>query len=222
MKDDASWQAPRRVSVVVDNDSWILPWAQALVTRIQHETDHDAVLVRSYDEIGEGMAAVFMGCLGIASPSVLARNRYNLVPHASALPHGRGFAPLAWQIIEGCNEIPVSLIEAVEGADEGPIYCQTVMQFSGHELHDELRSRLGATCVELCMDFLLSPVPLEPVAQSGAPSWYRRRTPADSELDPHRTIAEQFEQLRVADNERYPAFFEYRGHRYVLRIEKSE
>jgi len=53
------------------------------------------------------------------------------------------------------------------------------------------------------------------------PSYYRRRTPDDSRLDPSRSIAEQFDLLRVADPQRFPAFFDLRGHRYVVRIEKA-
>ena len=43
----------------------------------------------------------------------------------------------------------------------------------------------------------------------------------DSRLDPHRPIADQFDLLRVADPDRFPAFFDLRGHRYLVRIEKA-
>ena len=47
----------------------------------------------------------------------------------------------------------------------------------------------------------------------------RRR---DSRLDPSRSIAEQFDLLRVADPQRFPAFFDLRGHRYLVRLKKLE
>ena len=34
-----------------------------------------------------------------------------------------------------------------------------------------------------------------------------KRTPADSEIDPGKSILEQFNLLRIVDSERYPAFF---------------
>jgi sialic acid synthase SpsE len=40
---------------------------------------------------------------------------------------------------------------------------------------------------------------------------------AGQPTDPSKTIAEQSDLLRVVDNERYPAFFDMRGKRYVLR-----
>jgi len=58
--------------------------------------------------------------------------------------------------------------------------------------------------------------------QSGDESFYPRRRPDDSRLDPSRTLAEQFRLLRVVDNDRYPAFFEWRGSMYTLRIRKVQ
>ncbi|WP_341885428.1 hypothetical protein [Synechococcus sp. UW140] len=57
--------------------------------------------------------------------------------------------------------------------------------------------------------------------QTGEASYYRRRRPVDSQLDPERTLAEQFDLLRVVDNDRYPAFFEWRGRRYGLDIQAA-
>ena len=74
------------------------------------------------------------------------------------------------------------------------------------------------------MDFALSHWPnveAQPQEKRDA-TFYARRTPKDSELNPAKTIAEQFDLLRVADSQRYPAFFYYRGHRYLIKLEKSE
>jgi methionyl-tRNA formyltransferase len=60
------------------------------------------------------------------------------------------------------------------------------------------------------------------VAQTGGGSVYPRRRPADSKLDPEQSIAEQFALLRVVDNRHYPAYLDWKGHRYTLSIEKAE
>lgn len=57
--------------------------------------------------------------------------------------------------------------------------------------------------------------------QEGEESFYPRRRPEDSRIDIGKSIKDQFDLLRVVDNERYPAFFEYNGCRYVLKIERS-
>lgn len=221
MSANQNWMPPRDVSVVVDNDSWILPHAERLVALINGRGDH-ACIVRSYAQIPQGTVAFFLGCSGIAPSHVLERNRYNVVVHESALPKGRGFAPVAWQIIAGENSIPVSLFEASADADAGPIYQRGALTFEGHELCDEIRRRQGETTVRMCLDFLAGPEPPAAEPQHGSPTWYRRRTADDSRLDAGRSIAEQFDLLRTVDNERYPAFFDIRGHRYVLKIFKVD
>ena len=62
---------------------------------------------------------------------------------------------------------------------------------------------------------------IKPISQSGCPTFYGRRTPKDSQLDVNKTIAEQFNLLRVCDNLRYPAYFEYMGNKYILKIFKK-
>jgi len=58
-----------------------------------------------------------------------------------------------------------------------------------------------------------------PTTQSGVESFYPKRTPKDSNLDINKTIKEQFNLLRIVNNEEFPAFFEIDGHRYALKIE---
>jgi methionyl-tRNA formyltransferase len=213
------WQKPRRISVIVDNPSWVIPYAERLVSELREDGD-DARFVREYDEVAEGSVAIYLSCIRIAPPQVTGRNRRNLVVHASDLPKGRGFSPLTWQILEGKNRIPICLLEAVDSVDAGAVVYRDWIEYEGHELSEELRDPIGRKSVELCRRFLAAPCPPEGVPQSGEPTIYPRRRPADSRLDPARSIADQFELLRVVDNERYPAWFEYRGHRYKLAIEK--
>jgi methionyl-tRNA formyltransferase len=215
-----SGSTPRlTISVVVDNDSWIVSFALRLVDAIRNQ-GHLAYFCRSYAEIKQGDFAFFLGCVGIASPQMLARNRRNLVVHESDLPRGRGFSPLTWSILAKENVIPVCLIEAVEEADAGPIIYREELVFAGHELIDEMRSAVGEITVKLCNRFVRARPEPRGTPQQGQPTLYRRRNPKDSVLDPEKSIAEQFELLRVVDNERYPAFFDLREHRYVIRIEK--
>jgi methionyl-tRNA formyltransferase len=116
----------------------------------------------------------------------------------------------------------VSLIEAQDLVDTGAIWAQRYLMLEGHELCDEINERLFATEIELMDHALEIIVSGKPAPQDDRPpSYYRRRTPEDSRLDPSRSIAEQFDLLRVADPQRFPAFFDLRGHRYLLRIEKA-
>ena len=61
-----------------------------------------------------------------------------------------------------------------------------------------------------------------PKLQKGDVSYYPRRTIEDSELDVDKTIREQFNLLRVVDNDNYPAFIKMHDKKYILKIEKTE
>jgi methionyl-tRNA formyltransferase len=142
--------------------------------------------------------------------------------HASDLPKGRGWSPLVWQILEGHQDIAVTLLEAQDPVDSGVIWAKRWLHFAGHELYDEINAALFTAELEL-MDYALAHCDnIVPQVQDEArASWYRRRTPEDSRIDPQRPLFEQFDLLRVADPERYPAFFELRGQRYEISIRKK-
>jgi methionyl-tRNA formyltransferase len=213
------WNKPRRISVVVDNPSWILPFAERLVSEFCADGD-DAALFREYASVPDGVIAFFLGCIHIAGPEILARNRRNLIVHESELPEGRGFSPLTWQILEGKKRVGICLLEAVEQVDAGPVIYRDWLNFAGHELIDELHGQQGEKTIELCRRFVAEPVPLAGERQSAQSTFYPRRTPVDSRIDTNRSVADQFDLLRVVDNERHPAWFEHRGRRYKLAIQK--
>lgn len=208
------------ITVVVDNDSWILPYARDLVKELKR-AGHDATLVRSWDDVPQGDIAFFLGCVTKAPSAILERNEHNLVVHESALPEGRGFAPMTWQILQGKSHIPIVLFEAANDLDSGPIYLQDEIQLEGHELNEEWRHLQGEKTLALCHEFVERYPDINPSPQDGESSEYPRRTPSDSELDPDKTLRELFPLLRVVDNDRYPAFFDMAGHRCVLQIEKE-
>lgn len=210
-----------RLSVVSDGDSWINNHLSALVNGWRSE-GHEVTWVHDPADIPGGDCAFFLGCSRIAHGDVLARNVHNLVVHESDLPRGRGWSPLTWQILEGAKTIPVTLFEAGLSVDTGVIYEQQTMDFAGHELVEELRAKQADATIALCQRFVHSYPAVVATSrdQRGVATHYSRRRPEDSRLDPARSIADQFNLLRVVDNQRYPAWFEYNGHKYLLKIEK--
>lgn len=163
-----------------------------------------------------------VSCSQIVRPSERQKYRATLVLHASDLPKGRGWSPYIWEIASGASEFTVSLIEASEPVDSGRIWLKTKCQLEGHELLPEIHERLFAAELKLMTQAVECFDSIQPQTQEGEPGPYlRRRTPEDSRLDPERSIAGQFDRLRVVDSQRFPAFFEYRGHRYRLTIEKE-
>jgi len=147
-----------------------------------------------------------------------------LVVHESDLPRGKGWSPLTWQILEGQNRIPITLLEAVYRVDSGDIYLQEWLEFEGHELLYELRHAQAQSTIRLCLQFVQQyPDILQTSSpQTGEESFYPRRRTKDSQLDINRSLAEQFNLLRVVDHEQYPAFFEYCSNTFLLKIDQEQ
>jgi methionyl-tRNA formyltransferase len=157
----------------------------------------------------------------ILSADFLTRNTLNLVVHESHLPKGKGFSPVQWQILEGRNSIPVCLIEAAEQVDSGDILCRSSIELTGGELYDEIRSLQASATIEVIQTFLRSYPDIFREKQTGDASFYKRRKPSDSELDVDRSIREQFNLMRIANNEHWPLYFRMHGEKYVLKICKA-
>ncbi|MCF6255898.1 MAG: methionyl-tRNA formyltransferase [Gammaproteobacteria bacterium] len=210
-----------KITILVDTiDSWIHPWAKALKDQFD-AIGHSVSYVGSANEIDNGDIAFLLGCIKLVSDDILHKNKFNLVVHPSDLPKGKGFSPVAWQVLEGKKEIPVVMFDAVPEVDAGDVYLRDVIRLDGTELNKEIKDKQGICTLFMCMKFVEHYDGLVPESQNGNESFYKRRTKEDSRLDPEKTIAEQFDLLRVVDNDRYPAFFYLNGERYILHVFKD-
>lgn len=184
---------------------------------------HDIELVEKSSSLSGGDLLFLISCNELIGKTVRSKYRASLVIHASDVPKGRGWSPLIWQILEGKNTICVTLLEASDRVDSGNIWKQLTVELEGHELYDEINNKLFDVELQL-MDFAVKhagdiyPLP----QQDKEATFYKKRTPEDSRLDPYKTIAEQFDLLRIADPDRYPAFIDFRGHRYRIRLFKED
>jgi len=211
------------ICILSDRDSWINPGLTEL-KEFWSEQGHSVFIRHNLNEEHSGDFCFCLSFGKILSGSILSNFKHVLVVHESDLPYGKGWSPLTWQIIEGKNLIPVSLFEAAKDVDSGPIYAQKFLHFRGDELVDELRMGQFKLTKELCIWFIQEyPDSLnfkKPQNRDNG-SYYPRRHPIDSELDPHKTIYDQFNLLRTVDNDNYPAFFLINDNRYEIKIYKA-
>ncbi|MBN1548065.1 MAG: UDP-2,4-diacetamido-2,4,6-trideoxy-beta-L-altropyranose hydrolase [Syntrophaceae bacterium] len=213
--------APLQVAICSDESSWINdfipgPLLEWLENGYQIFWGHDAA------QLPGGDICFYLSYSRIVGKSLLAKYRNNLVVHESALPAGRGWSPMTWQVLRGADEITVTLFEASEQVDAGEIYLQTKVHLLGTELVNELRTLQAQATFDLCSEFLAGypETACHGLQQSGTPQYFSRRTAADSRVDLALPLREQINLLRVCDNERYPAWFEFLGSRFVLKVSK--
>lgn len=204
------------IVILSAQNSWINPFIERL---LDHLKGHD-IAWRHEPEDLSGDVCFLLSWERIVPTEFRKRFGHILIVHASDLPEGRGMSPLTWQILEGRNEITVSLLAAEDKVDCGDIYAQERLVYKGNELLAELQKGIGEATINLCAGFVqrLTSGFLTPRPQVGEPTYYRWRKSEDSRFDPEKSIASQFDLFRVVDNEKYPAFFEHRGRRYRLKI----
>ena len=215
-------QSNGKVAVLAEKDGWISQFRPEFSETVKN-AGFDFQWATDPSDVSDARFCFVLGYTKIIKENILNSDCKFFVVHESALPKGRGWSPLTWQVLEGESAITVSLIEAVVPVDSGPIVGQTIIKLCGSELVDDLRRHQSLATLHLLRGFLSNPKEAQQVAkdQKGAATWYERRRPPDSKLDINKTIAEQFNLLRVVDNDRYPAWFDYGGERYVIKISKE-
>ena len=146
---------------------------------------------------------------------------HTLVLHASDLPKNRGWSPHIWAVINGESKIVLSLLDAEDKVDTGRIWKKIDIHLDGTELYDEINKKLFDAELLLLSWACKNINNTVPEAQEETASNYlRKRRPEDSELNINQSLKEQFNQLRVCDPERFPAYFYINGCKYKIKVEK--
>ena len=188
---------------------------------VKNQKSHNVKLFIDKKKLEKGDLLFLVSYDKIITSKIRKNFKKTLVIHASDLPIGRGWSPHIWQILNGKNKITVSLFEADDKIDNGNICKKSFFNLEGHELFDEINAKLFKAELEL-MEFAVKnfdKLPSIPQSKSRSKP-FPKRTPNDSELNPKKTISEQFNLMRVADENRFPCFLNYKGHRYKLFLKK--
>ena len=198
-------------------NAYIQGWAQAQVGL--HEVD----IVQKKSQLCGGEILFLISCSEIINASDRAQYKACLVLHASDLPKGRGWSPHIWALAQGAETITLSMLEAEDKVDSGRIWRKAHISVPKHALWDEINHLLFTAEMEM-IDYAVqnyAVLPPQDQMETEDATYFQKRTPQDSRIDPHKTIAEQFDLLRVCDPNRFPAYFEHLGQRYILKLEKS-
>lgn len=211
------WSIKYPINIVTSQNSWFESHATFFVDELRKK-GFQSSLSYSHENVEEGSISIYLSYMRIVPEPFISRTYQSLVVHASNLPHGKGFSPWVWQILEGKNDIPLCLFKMEAGLDEGDIFKRHTLHLVGDELIDQIRLLLAHSIWEMILSHLTSREEPESFPQEGDSTFYRRRTKEDSVIDIQRSILEQFNILRVVDNEQYPAHFYYLGKKYILKV----
>lgn len=195
-----------------------MPYAESY-SKVLSKKGFISKILNNHLEVENGDILILLSCEKKFTD--LSKNKNNLVVHESDLPMGKGWSPLTHQVLEGKNKIPVTLFEADKSFDGGKIYFKKFIDLNGDELIDELREKQAQMTFYLIDKFLRERSDIIGVKQKGKETFYQRRNPSHSELDINKSILENFNLLRVVDNQRYPAFFIHKNQKYIIKIFKD-
>lgn len=212
------------VSIVCsDRDHPVLAWLADWASR--QALSHDVHVCHRLSDAKGGDVLFLVSCSEIVKPNVKSQYGETVVLHASDLPAGRGWSPHIWTLLGGAEQIIVSAIRAEEPVDTGAIWAKRAVAIPRHALYDEVHRALFDTELALMDDVLaLIESGSAPASQRSdeKASYYPRRTPKDSEVDPALPLTQNFNHIRLMDPNRYPAYFRLHGCTYTIKLEKLE
>ena len=210
-----------QLSILTDSNTWFNIFAEELKTQLRN-LGHEVQIINNIKDLNAGEICFILSFSKILDTLSLKKNKNNIVVHASDLPDGKGFSPMQWTILNGNNEIKLTLFEATEELDSGPYYLKDKVVFKGYELYEEMRQIIGFKIVDMCIQYINNKESFMAKEQKGVGSIFRKRTLADDEIDPSKSIIDQFNHLRIADNENYPVYFFYNGKKYFIKISRDQ
>ena len=137
--------------------------------------------------------------------------------HMTDLPFGRGGSPLQNLIVQGYKDTILTALRMEKGVDTGPIYYKKPLSLHG-SAHD-IYKRAGKLCWDMISDFIKENP--SPVAQEGAITNFKRRTPEQSQIPEGLSLEDVYNYIRMLDAPGYPkAFLEMNDYR--LEFESSD
>lgn len=190
---------------------------------VEKNKSHQISVIHSKEELTSGDILFLISCSDIISKVERSKFKKTLVIHASDLPHGRGWSPYVWEIINGATDITLSLLEAEDKVDTGDIWKKVIIPIPKTALFDEINELIFNSELDL-MDFSIANYKtIKPKKQLNIDSTYwPKRSLNDSEIDVNKGISKQFNLIRVCDPDRFPAFFYKDGERFNITIKKDD
>jgi methionyl-tRNA formyltransferase len=211
-----------RVIIYCNNENHpCIPKLKELANELNDSINHCELITTTISDKA-GDLCFLVSCSVLIEQKTINQFSKVFVLHCSELPKGRGWSPYSWEVLNGSNCLTLSLIEAMEKVDTGDIWLQEKIQLDGTELLVDILGKIIESEIRLIKKCVVRFDEIVPRKQENCgATYYRKRSPVDSKLDEKKTILEQFNLLRIVDNERFPAFFEINGVKYYLRITKE-
>ena len=131
--------------------------------------------------------------------------------HMTDVPYGRGGSPLQNLIVRGHRLTKLTALRMVKEMDAGPVYLKKNLSLEGSA--EEIYMRATRLSFDMIQQIISEEI--QPVEQSGKPTVFQRRTPAESKIKKLNNLESIHDFIRMLDAQGYPhAYLEYEGYRF--------
>tara|TARA_E500000178_G_C16897439_1_gene696464 strand:- start:244 stop:894 length:651 start_codon:yes stop_codon:yes gene_type:complete len=215
-----------KIQILISKNSWANKYTAILKKNLKKYTkniliiDNHIKLRKNYD------INIIFSYFKVINKKFLNKSTYNLIPHESDLPTGKGMSPLTWQLLKNKNKIVFSLIEASEKMDTGKIYFKRKVYFKNDLIFDEIKNIQFYQNLELIKKFMSyfkrNKIAPKSKLQNGKSTYHKLRTKKDSLLNINKSLKSQFNLLRTCDYRNYPSYFYMYKKKYLIKMIKSK
>ena len=139
--------------------------------------------------------------------------------HMTDLPKGRGGSPLQNLILGGHDATQISALRMDKEYDSGPIYFKKKLSLAGSA--HEIFIRSSAIIMEMMIEMIVKKI--EPTQQVGTATYFKRRTPKQSEMNFDLDLDKLHDFIRMLDAPGYPrAFIKLGSHKVMFHGAKMQ
>lgn len=210
--------------IIATAKSWNIRNAEKL--KAQYAAIHEISIITEKEDLNSEILEqlrpdyIFFPHWSYMIPSDIYEEYQCVVFHMTDLPFGRGGSPLQNLIVRGYKETKISAIKVKKEVDAGPIYMKESVSLEGSAT--EIFERASKIIFEKMIPCFLAK-PMEPLEQQGEPTFFKRRTPKESEIQQDMELSEIYDYIRMLDAEGYPnAYMNFGRYRLSFRNAKIE
>lgn len=103
--------------------------------------------------------------------------------HPSSLPRYRGPSPIRTAILNGDDNMDVCLMEMTPEMDAGDILIRKNIKIDINDTNDDIEHKVSLVSIDIMNDYFSEPEKYTPVPQNGVPTFTRKFTSADEQID---------------------------------------
>ena len=174
-------------------------------------------------EIDETFDLVFeSGLYKIITSALLKKPKFGIIGiHESPLPEGKGHAPIQWAVLNNRKNLAVTLYRLDAGIDSGKIiHCVNMPILKSDTLAELNKKRLEG--IERVFSVFLKELSEGFIVlreQTGKGSYHKKRDKNSCQLNSESKLIDLWDQIRICDNDLYPAWFKVGKRKIILKYE---